>query len=83
MGYFFYFNLIKFNMDVKINTKYKINKFNLENKDVILLLNNLGICENENVMVLKSNYGNNSLLVNVSGINYALDKKVCAGIIVK
>ena len=69
-------------INVKLNKKYKIKKINLSNADILKLLNNLGIAINESIILLKSNYGKNSFLVNVSGINFAIDKKVCEGIIV-
>ena len=69
-------------INVKLNKKYKIKKINLSNADILKLLNNLGIAINESIILLNSNYGKNSFLVNVSGINFAIDKKVCEGIIV-
>ena len=56
-------------INVKLNKKYKIKKINLSNADILKLLNNLGIAINESIILLKSNYGKNSFLVNVSGIN--------------
>ena len=70
-------------LNIEKNIEYKIKKINISNDDVVNLLRNLGIYNNEKVIVLKTNYGNKSMLVNVSGINFALDKKVCEGIIVE
>ena len=65
------------------NVSYKIKDICLSNNDIIKLLSNLGIKVNEEIVVLSSNYCKKSFLVNVCGINYALDKKICGGIIVE
>jgi Fe2+ transport system protein FeoA len=70
-------------INAKINAEYIIKDFRVENTDVVLLLNNLGIKRQEKVILRNSNYCKNSYLISVSGINFALDKRICEGIIVE
>lgn len=70
-------------IDGKRNVQYKIKSLELSNPNTTMLLNNLGINEDETIVLLQSNYGKKSYLVNVSGVSFALDKKVCEGIIVE
>jgi len=75
-------NEIRLN-NAKKNVIYIIKRLDLENLNYVSLLNNLGIIEKEKIILLKTNYGNKTMLVNVSGINFALDKKLCEGIIIE
>lgn len=70
-------------LNVKKNTKYKIKDIKIQNTEIVTLLSNLGINKNENVTVLKSNYLNKTILINISGTNFALDSHLCEGIIVE
>ena len=70
-------------IDAKVNTTYTIKDFELENSDMVLFLNNLGIKKQEKIVLRQSNYGKKSYLVNVSGVSYGLDERVCKGIIVE
>lgn len=70
-------------IDAKINQQYVIKDFEIDNSDIVLLLNNIGIRKQEKIILRNSNYGKKSFLVSVSGVSYGLDEKVCKGIIVE
>ncbi len=61
----------------KAGSVYKICRFEIEDKNLLSQLGNLGIVKGKNIEVRLSNYGKKSFLVSVMGINYALDKLIC------
>lgn len=83
------FKIIKFNMNIccvcecKFNTVYKIEKIGLIKEELKKQLNNFGFIKNEELVVLKTNYGKSSFLIEVMNVKYALDKKICEQIFVK
>ena len=64
-------------------TEYTINKILITNPQIFEMLSNLGVRENEKIKIICSNYFKKSYMVNVSGINFALDKSILKGIVVK
>lgn len=65
------------------NKNYKIEKVNIDNKQLKNQLENLGFIKNEKLAVLKSNFGRSSFLIEVMGTQYAIDEKICRQIIVR
>lgn len=80
---------IKFNMKEfllsagKVERNYKILKINLSDVSLKKQLQNLGFLTGEKIKILNYNYGKKSFLVKVMGVNYAIDKNVCEGIVVE
>lgn len=64
-------------INAKKNFNYKIASVNIEDKKLLSQLNNFGIKKNSTVKVLGSNYGKKSYLIQIDGINYAIDKSIC------
>ena len=75
-------NIIKLS-DIKINKYYKIEEIKINDIKIKKQIENLGFLKNEKIQLLKHNYGKNSYLIKVMGINYAIDKSVCDEIFVK
>ena len=73
---------IKNLLEVKSNTKYKIVDVLISNKQLILELDNFGLCKGNYVSVIASNYGKKSYLILVDGGYFAIDKMVCEKIMV-
>ena len=67
--------------DCEINKEYVISKI-VQNDMIKNRLMCFGFLPKEKIKLLKYNYKNTCCLVKVMGINYAVDKKVCEGIIV-
>ena len=69
-------------VDLKINEVCVIKKIRLENEKIKNQLSSLGFLEGEEIRLLNYNYNKKSYLVKVMNINYAIDKKICEGIVV-
>ena len=69
-------------IDLKINESGVIKKIKLNDEKIKRQLINLGFIEGEEIKLLNYNYNKESYLVKVMNINYALDKKICKGIVV-
>lgn len=67
----------------KVERNYKILKINLSDVSLKKQLQNLGFLTGEKIKILNYNYGKKSFLVKVMGVNYAIDKNVCEGIVVE
>ena len=78
----FIMNIICFG-EAEVNKIYKIECLEMKNKNIKTQLEKLGFLKNENIQLLKYNYGKKSYLIKVMGINYAIDKSVCDEIFVK
>ncbi len=68
-------------INAKKNFNYKIASVNIEDKKLLSQLNNFGIKKNSTVKVLGSNYGKKSYLIQIDGINYAIDKSICEKVV--
>lgn len=78
---------IKFNMELKLsecekNKDYVISKIMIKEDEIKHRLKCLGFLEKEKIKVLNNNYGNTCYLIKVMGVNYAVDKTICDGIVV-
>ena len=88
MSYFFYALKIKFNMNekqlinLKISEVAKIKQVNINDEKIKNQLYNLGFWVGEEIKLLNHNFNKETFLVKVMGINYAVDKKICEGIVV-
>lgn len=70
-------------IDGKKNQEYTIKKINIEDKQIIKMLSNLGVFENEKIVIYSSNFFKTAFMVSVLGINFALDKSILKEIIVE
>lgn len=68
--------------ELNINEEAVIYKIENQNKAIENQLKSLGFLEGEKIILLNHNYNKKSYLVKVMGINYAIDAKICEGIIV-
>ena len=68
--------------DLKINEVAKIKQINIKDEKVKMQLSNLGFIIGEKIKLLKYNYNKEGFLVKVMNVNYAIDRKICEGIIV-
>ena len=69
-------------VDLKINEVAKIKQINIKDEKVKMQLSNLGFIIGEKIKLLKYNYNKEGFLVKVMNVNYAVDRKICEGIIV-
>lgn len=69
-------------VDLKINEVAKIKQINIKDEKVKMQLSNLGFIIGEKIKLLKYNYNKEGFLVKVMNVNYAIDRKICEGIIV-
>lgn len=69
-------------VDLKINEVAKIKQINIKDEKVKAQLQNLGFITGEEIKLLKYNYNKEGFLVKVMNVNYAVDRKICEGIIV-
>ncbi|MBQ4541584.1 MAG: ferrous iron transport protein A [Clostridia bacterium] len=69
-------------VDLKINEVAKIKQINIKDEKVKTQLKNLGFIIGEKIKLLKYNYNKEGFLVKVMNVNYAVDRKICEGIIV-
>lgn len=69
-------------VDLKINEVAKIKQINIKDEKVKMQLSNLGFIIGERIKLLKYNYNKEGFLVKVMNVNYAIDRKICEGIIV-
>ena len=81
------FKIIKFIVELKLsgcdkNRVYVISGVNIEDEELKHRLKCFGFFINEKIEILNYNYGRSCYLVKVMGVNYAIDKKLCEGIIV-
>ena len=87
MSYFFYVKKIKFTMkekclvNLKINETSIIKKIEVKDEKINKQLFNLGFMPGEKIKLLNYNFNKQSYLVKVMNINYAIDKKICEGIV--
>lgn len=70
-------------IDCKKNQEYTIKKINIEDKEILKMLSNLGVFENEKIVIYSSNFFKTAFMVSVLGINFALDKSILKEIIVE
>lgn len=70
-------------IDGKKNQEYTIKKINIDDKQILKMLSNLGVFENEKIVVYTSNFFKTAFMVSVLGINFALDKSILKEIIVE
>ncbi len=68
--------------DCKCKQEYRIKNIEISDKKLLTALTNLGFKPDENITLLKSNYGKKSYLVNIIGISYAIDKSICEKIFI-
>jgi Fe2+ transport system protein FeoA len=69
-------------VDLKIKESAKIKQINIKDEKIKTQLYNLGFWKGEEIKLLKHNFNKDSFLVKVMGVNYAVDRKICEGIIV-
>ena len=69
-------------IDLKLNEAALIKKVVIDDEKIKVQLSNLGFLVGEEIKLLNYNYNKESYLVKVMNINYAIDRKICKGIIV-
>ena len=65
------------------NKVYMVREFSGHAKEIEEKLNRVGLRVGVSVCVTNSNYGKNALLVKIQGVGFALDTKICKGVIVE
>ena len=68
--------------DAQRNKNYKIDKLKISDKSLNVQMQNLGFVSGENIKLLFYNYGKKSLMVEVMGVKYAVDKVVANDIMI-
>lgn len=68
--------------ELKINEISTIKELKIDSYNIKTQLNKLGFIKGEKIKLLNYNYNKESYLVKVMNVNYAVDKKICEGIIV-
>ena len=68
-------------VNLKINETSIIKKIEVKDEKINKQLFNLGFMPGENIKLLNYNFNKQSYLVKVMNINYAIDKKICEGIV--
>lgn len=58
------------------NKYYTIKKINIENKELIKQLNNIGFSVGRKIKYIGSNFGKKTFLVKVMDINFGIDKQI-------
>ena len=68
--------------ECQLNKSYLIFQIDIQDKKIRLHLKNLMIKEKEKIILKRKNYGCKTFIVSVLGINYAIGREVCDGILV-
>lgn len=69
-------------INLKINEVGIIKEVNVKDENIKRQLANLGFYKGEEIKLLNYNYNKESYLVKVMNVNYAVDKKICEGIVI-
>lgn len=66
--------------DCKLLKSYLIESVNIKDENLKNHLENIFIKANTKIIIKRQNIGCNAFMVEVQGINYAIDKKICENI---
>ena len=78
------FNMIKIKIsNAKLNKNYIIDDVKIKDENLKNQLQNLGFLKDEKILILKTNLNSSAFLVEVMGVLYAVDKKICDNIFLR